>query len=139
MNPPIIVGGDDVSVFPSAEQAEQYLEAIDVRNDEYVGYDSEGRKLTFGIRKVEKRGFVNLSYELVEITCSEEEPLHADELREVLDDYVLRVAELRKIAGEKDAAKEWLCNLSLAELLEKLCQGMSNKSGWSVHVPEFLK
>jgi hypothetical protein len=44
--PPIIVDEQGTAtVFESIEDAERYLEPIDVKNGEYVAYDSEGRLL----------------------------------------------------------------------------------------------
>lgn len=34
-------------IFATVESAEQYLEPIDVANNEYVGFDALGRKLAF--------------------------------------------------------------------------------------------
>ncbi|MUV14522.1 hypothetical protein [Noviluteimonas gilva] len=43
MRPPIIIDEHgDVSVFESVEAAARYIEPIDVRNNEYVAYDSAG-------------------------------------------------------------------------------------------------
>jgi hypothetical protein len=46
MEPPIIANNKgDVLIFDSVEKAERYLEPIDIRNDEDVIYDREGRLL----------------------------------------------------------------------------------------------
>ncbi|MGO4223678.1 hypothetical protein AB4Y64_17725, partial [Lysobacter sp. TAF61] len=43
MHPPIVIDEHgDISLFPSVEAASRYLEPIDVRNNEYVAYDSAG-------------------------------------------------------------------------------------------------
>jgi hypothetical protein len=46
MKPPIFVDENgDTAVFLKVEDAEVYLEPIDVENEEYVAYDSEGTLL----------------------------------------------------------------------------------------------
>ena len=46
MKPPIIIDEHgDVEVYNSVEEAAMNLEAIDVENNEYIAYDSEGRLL----------------------------------------------------------------------------------------------
>ena len=41
MRPPIVIDEHgDISIFPSVEAAARYMEPIDVRNNEYVAYDS---------------------------------------------------------------------------------------------------
>jgi hypothetical protein len=43
MTPPIVVDENgDVSFYPSVEAAARALEPIDVKNNEYIAYDSEG-------------------------------------------------------------------------------------------------
>ena len=52
MKAPIIINGHgNVSIFESVEHAEQYLEPINVKNNEYVVYDSTGRLLQSAICK----------------------------------------------------------------------------------------
>jgi len=46
--PPIIVvdrGGIDLAIYDSVNAVERHLEAIDVRNDEYIAYDADGNRL----------------------------------------------------------------------------------------------
>ncbi|MBI9075941.1 MAG: hypothetical protein JEZ02_11050 [Desulfatibacillum sp.] len=46
MKPPIIINeSGDITFFSSVEEAEEYLEAIDVTNGVYQGYDAEGHPL----------------------------------------------------------------------------------------------
>ena len=46
MKPPIFIDEHgDITAFESVEHAEASLEAIDVRNKEYVAYDSDGKLL----------------------------------------------------------------------------------------------
>lgn len=50
MKLPIIISEHgDVSVFNTIEAAEQYLEAIDVKNNEYIAYDANGKLLNLKI------------------------------------------------------------------------------------------
>jgi hypothetical protein len=54
MKAPIIVNEHgNVSIFESVEYAEQYLEPIDVTNEEYVVYDSEGHLLQLAVSQKE--------------------------------------------------------------------------------------
>ena len=54
MKAPIIVNEHgDVSIFESVEYAEQYLEPIDVKNEEYVVYDSKGHLLQLSVSQKE--------------------------------------------------------------------------------------
>ena len=88
VRPPIIVNEHgDIHVFPSVEEAETYLEPVDVRNNEYVAYDSEGRRLILSVRSRPRTflfGLLTSNVETVAIGCEEEQPQHAEELRIVL-------------------------------------------------------
>ena len=54
MKKPIIVNRQgDISIFESVEYAELYINPIDVKNKEYVVYDSEGNRLHLDIFKKE--------------------------------------------------------------------------------------
>ena len=78
MRPPLIIDNHgDVLVFRSPEDAQWYLEAIDVDNDEYVGYDSQGRLLA-----------LTTLVGRVIVRAAEEEPLHRSELRDILVDHL---------------------------------------------------
>ena len=41
----------DVSAFQSVPNAERYIEAIDVNNHEYIGYDPQGHLLQLRMKK----------------------------------------------------------------------------------------
>ncbi len=72
--PPIIVDEQGTAtVFESIEDAERYLEPIDVRNEEYVAYDSEGRLLR--LLPTSPR---------ITIENAELEPRHSSEVRDLL-------------------------------------------------------
>jgi hypothetical protein len=74
ISPPIIVDEQGTAiVFESIEDAELYLEPIDVRNGEYVAYDSEGRLLR--LLPTSPR---------ITVESSESEPSHTNEVRDLL-------------------------------------------------------
>ena len=74
ITPPIIVDEQGTAtVFESVEDAERYLEPIDVRNGEYVAYDSEGRLLR--LLPTSPR---------ITIENADLEPHHSKEVRELL-------------------------------------------------------
>jgi hypothetical protein len=47
--PFFLIEHGDVSAFGSIESLLQYVEPVDVRNDEYSAYDAEGCRLTLGV------------------------------------------------------------------------------------------
>ncbi len=95
--PPIIVveQGGDIEIFQTIREAETYLEPIDVENNEYVIYDSEGRLLTaivvtehqclFGLP------FIKIPVKVVRIRCYESEPRYKENLRCVLIEFAERL------------------------------------------------
>jgi hypothetical protein len=125
MTPPIFLDNKgDLSVFDSIELAEGYVEAIDVRNDEYVGYDSEGRLLSFRI--VPGPGAY---VEYVKIEDAEATPSRSAELRAKIISYLVAVGY-----PEKD-----LQNLSLREVVEKSLKCNVPSSLWENLWPRWLK
>ncbi len=85
MEPPIIVDNKgDVSIFDSVEKAERYLEPIDIRNDEYVIYDREGRLLRGAIVK-------HFLAERVKLEPASEPGSAMSRLHDVLVDFLARV------------------------------------------------
>ena len=98
MKAPIVVNEHgDVSVFETVEHAARSLEAIDVANNEYVAYDSEGRLLVLEAAE---------SNQKVVIRAAETAAAHADELRRVLVEFFSR-------AGVRDISP----TMKLAELI----------------------
>lgn len=75
----IVADGFDVGFYGRKEDAENYMEAIDVRDGVYVGYDSEGRLL-----KISPHGQAS------EITLAEEDPGHSEDLRNLLIELLSR-------------------------------------------------
>ena len=84
MKPPIIADSrGDVLVFDTVALAASYMEPVDVRNGEWVAFDSEGRLLTV---EVEPKG----RHERTVLKPGEGIPDHASILRNTLVRYLLR-------------------------------------------------
>ncbi len=84
----------DVSFYSSVIEAETSLEAVDVINNEYVGYDSEGRLLNLTVNSECRSlvfGLIKTKIDSVSISLAEQEPVHADMLRSTLIDFLLRL------------------------------------------------
>ncbi len=114
MKAPIVVyDHGDVSIFESAEDAENYLEPIDVEREEYVAYDSEGYLLRlavnvksrriWGILPIREKGVV-----LQEIAPRQE---RLAELRQILKDY-LSYPRFK-------VPSDWIAEATLEELIGK--------------------
>ena len=74
IKPPVIVDEHgSAMVFESIDDAERYLEPIDIRNQEYVAYDSEGRLLRLIASDFQ------VTVEAVDL-----EPQHSSRVRELL-------------------------------------------------------
>jgi hypothetical protein len=103
MEIPIIIDNfGDILVFSDVQKAENYLEATDVDNNEYVGYDSRGRLLSLTTRG-----------NSVIIQLAEIDPKHDRQLFTVLSGFLARVLK------RKGLAWEWLSQASLEELVTK--------------------
>lgn len=89
----------DLEFFERVADAESHLEAIDVENDEYIGFDAEGRQLRFDIVS----GHVHIS-------AAEAAPKHRETLRKLLISSFQR-------EGETDDAR--FGNASLEKLIER--------------------
>lgn len=100
IKPPIVIvdrRGDDISIHASIEDAQMHLEAIDVRNSEYRAYDSEGRLLdldVIGGKKSVLFGLFQTRVEYVRIHQAEGEPMHTDELRAALFQFLRKLGVL---------------------------------------------
>ena len=114
MKLPLIVcdtPGDDLSIHDSIEEAEIFLEAIDVRNNEYVAFDAQGNVLILEIEKVRQPTFFGLFHNDIEmVRIREAEPVanKEDELRQRLIDYIL--------CFQKDS--DLLVNMKTPQLVE---------------------
>ncbi len=109
VSPPIIVNetsdphrAGDVFVLNSVEEAVGYLEAIDVENNEYIAYDSEGRLLRLGTRD-----------RYVTIEAADAVPEHQAQLRSILTQAFLRVGDRAAIT------QDWVESATLSELVER--------------------
>jgi len=94
VTPVIVDEHGDVSFFESVEHAEGKLEAIEVRNEEFVAYDSEGRLLKLDIERAETSTFFGLGETMLEyvvIESARDRPNHAPQLRAALVRFFERV------------------------------------------------
>lgn len=111
MKPPLfVIEGLDISAYASSEALESHLEAIDVKNNIYLAYDSEGRLLTLGVYWKKTPiffGLLNSDIERVVIQSAEEEPKHENDLRNAI------------INNLGDAMEENIQNMSLQQLIQK--------------------
>ncbi len=82
MKPPfIIVENGDVEMFSCHEAALKDLEAIDVRNGEYIGFDADGYRLSITADEYDN---VQISRTLPPDSCPKE-------LEVILREYAIRV------------------------------------------------
>lgn len=83
---PIILGEPhDWGFYRSLSNAENSIEAIDVKNDVYIGYDAEGRKLNIEFKFNKDQDIWSAS---ITISLEEEKPNHATELSEHMREYL---------------------------------------------------
>jgi len=98
IRPPIILDETGaIDVFGSIEAAESYMEPIDVEDNRYVAFDSEGRLLRI------------LTTPNVTLEAAEEVPNHVEQVREIL-------IRLLRYCGSTDPD---LSSLPLKELVQK--------------------
>jgi hypothetical protein len=113
IRPPLIVyEHGDLEMFRDPTSLEQCLEPIDIENEEYVVYDSEGRLLQLGTHKVPVRmlfGLLRGTVEAVKITGVVTDPVHAKKLEARIRDYL-----------DRQQSKDDQGTESLAELVERL-------------------
>ena len=99
IDPPIIVSeSGDVEAFESVEEAESYLEPIDVEKERFIAYDSHGRLLQ-----------LIPSSPRIRIRAAEKDARHHRELRNLLTGYL----------GGVGVASDWVNRASLQDLVEK--------------------
>ena len=99
MKAPIIVDEHGAAtIFESVKDAERYLEAVDVENNEYIAYDSEGRLLRL-IPTTPR----------ITIRGAEQSPTHSPELRTLLTNLL----------GYTGVPASSLREATLQELVEK--------------------
>lgn len=101
ITPPIIVDeSGDIDVFETIEGAEMYLEAVDVKNQRFVAYDSEGRLLRL-LPTMPK----------VTIEAAEGAPTHSEDARQVLIKFLTDVGTPK--AGLEEESLQELVATSL--------------------------
>ena len=90
MKPPITIDDHgDLSIFERLEDAEKYVEPIDVSSGDLVAYDSEGRLLRGRIVKTRLFGWGGgVKFEL-----AEDVPQHALALRQSLIEFLVELGE----------------------------------------------
>ncbi len=94
IKPPIFIrDGGDLSIFETIADVTSYIEPVDVLNNVYVGYDSQGRLLTLKARS-------DRNYHPIEIELAETEPSHQAELRTIL------LAFLKAVRGAEPSFAE---------------------------------
>jgi len=107
MKTPIFVFEDaDCSCYETLQDASLAYEAIDVMNNIFTAYDSEGRLLQMSAKD---------KHDTVKISLAEEVPSHQEELKERL---VLHIEYLYKI-GKLDNI-DWLSNAALSDLVNEI-------------------
>lgn len=90
MQPPLIIAeGLDLHLYESVQDAALDLEAIDVQDGIYVGYDSEGRALRLTVRD-----------DRVEISDAETAPEHQRQLAELLREALAAVGRPMQAEAE---------------------------------------
>ncbi len=92
--PLIVDERGDLKVFRDATSMEGWMEAIDVQNNEFVVYDSEGRLLELTTARTATRALFGLlkgSAEVVRISSVEADPTHATELHNKLRTHLERL------------------------------------------------
>lgn len=125
--PIILFEGLDVSVYASIEDVVLQVEAIDVINNIYTVYDSEGRLLHFGVENMKKnrenkKGLCGLINNIIEtllpppqkvvLKSTETHPRHKEELRKALVEFL----------AYKGVSQEFLSRASLEELINKVIE-----------------
>ncbi len=97
MRPPFIVYElGDLELFQDVASMERYLEPIDIENNEYTVYDSEGRLVQLTIESVPTTslfGLVKGHNDSVRVAGCEIEPLHSAELATRIRDYLARTGQ----------------------------------------------
>jgi hypothetical protein len=98
MQPPIIFSNrGDLLFFRSVSDAEAYLEPIDVEQEEYVAFDSQGARLSLKVVKREHSTLAGLWRFPVSCVAVRESPgeRQEQELRRLLVDFLERLGEKR--------------------------------------------
>ena len=97
----------DISAFETKNAAEASVESIDVRHNRYKAFDSEGRLLLFKIQN-ERTGHK----ERVVLEEAESSPTHQDELKSILNKFLLRTG----------TEADWINTASFDDLVKAAAQ-----------------
>ncbi len=86
MKPPIIITEHgDVSIFESPDDAQMYLEPIDVENGEYQAYDKDGHILNLRVIGVDRPSFFGMiRTKRIKVEEASDKKEHPDELKRIL-------------------------------------------------------
>ena len=89
MKPPVIVvEHGDVNIFKSVQDAERYLEPIDVENSEFQAYDKEGNLLEIHVIEKERSSlFGKIKTKCVKVVDPGEKINRSEELKKTLIDF----------------------------------------------------
>lgn len=120
-NPIILDENGNLLFFNSKDIAELYIEPEDVKNNEYIAYDSEGRLLKLELIEYEKTGFLGLSKSIrvqVNIVSTEDFPNHSNELKRKLTKFLHKISPSYK--DEEDY------------MLQDILQKVIELSGYSI-------
>jgi hypothetical protein len=98
MKTPIVIvdrNGVDLSVYDSVVDATRHLEADDVTQGAYDGYDADGRLLALAVAyQDDQQGAAPPRVNLVQIDVAESKPSHQAELRSALIRYLTALGAL---------------------------------------------
>ena len=105
---PIVVNEHgDLMIFKTKQEAEQYLEVIDVKNDEYTALDREGKLLIFSVDGEQNKINVDIAYPITQ---------DINRLRNWLSHYLI-------LFGFEN---DWLTHANLSDLLEQSTERYCN-------------
>ena len=97
----------DVSIFRSLDSLLNNIEAIDVRNNEYYGFTSDGRKISLSAEH---------NYAPVSATI-EKSPLYQDTVKALLHSYLLWLADHGRFCVARKAVEDAASLEDLVELI----------------------
>ena len=98
-NPIILDENGNLLFFRSIDIAERYMEPEDIKNNEYIAYDGEGRLLKLELAENERSiffGFFKVTQFKVKILSTERIPSHKQELEQKLLEFLQKISEDNK-------------------------------------------
>lgn len=112
--PIIISESGDIDLFETVEDAENKLEAEDVLDGLFVGFDCKGRRLTLTVEKKTSKWFFGVfdcEINRVKISCQDQGIFYESELKQLLINYF------------RDTGEPYVGDPKLQTLIEKfICQ-----------------